>query len=207
MPTPARGIYSETVWDHFQHPRHVGCLDPADGRALVGDPDCGDFLELTLRLSADHQRLEEVAFRIKGCPAAIATASVAVERAYGGTVEEVLAITEQDIVADLDGLPEAKIHCSLLAVRALQAALQQALIKRLYLKGGLVASAEEFDRRWESGEIAASLGLSCQACDGRCEEDAGPSETSGGPVEPASPLCSTVNASSKTKERTRRRRK
>jgi nitrogen fixation NifU-like protein len=163
--------YSPQVIDHFQNPRHVGEVENADGRGLIGDPDCGDFLEMTIRLSADHQMIEAVAYRIKGCPAAIATASIATELVKGKTVEAALGVTDQTIISAIGGLPEAKVHCSLLAVKALQAALQHALLKRLFLKSHLVASAAEFDQQWESGEIARRLGMPDHACDGTCTAD------------------------------------
>ncbi|RCK81061.1 MAG: Iron-sulfur cluster assembly scaffold protein IscU/NifU-like [Candidatus Ozemobacter sibiricus] len=161
--------YSARVLDHFQNPRHVGHVTPRDGLGRLGDPDCGDFLEVSVRLSEDHQRLAAVGYLIKGCPAAIATASMMAELVDQRTVEEALQLTDQQVIDALDGLPPGKEHCSVLAVKGLHLALQDALIRRLFKKAGLARDDEEFDRLVASGQIAEILRI--HTCDGSCEQD------------------------------------
>ncbi|NLI78766.1 MAG: hypothetical protein GX442_20290 [Candidatus Riflebacteria bacterium] len=163
--------YSDRVLEHFQHPRHVGRVEPRDGIGRIGDPDCGDFLEVTVRLTEDHQNLESIGYLIKGCPAAIATASVMTELVEHRTVEEALQLTDQEVIDALDGLPPGKEHCSLLAVKGLHLALQDALIRRLFKKAGLAKDDEEFDRMVASGEVAEMLQF--HTCDGSCEQAGG----------------------------------
>ncbi|MFZ2959671.1 MAG: iron-sulfur cluster assembly scaffold protein [Candidatus Ozemobacteraceae bacterium] len=158
-------MYNEKVIEHFMNPRHVGVLDPCDGGGRIGDPDCGDFLEVTLRLSDESEVITDIAFRVKGCPAAIATSSIMAEMVFGGAVDKALQMSDQDIVDALGGLPEAKVHCSLLAVRGLHLALQNAIYKRLFVKSGIVTSPEEFDQKYAAGELSHYF----HTCDGSCE--------------------------------------
>ncbi len=115
--------YNDTVIDHFLNPRNVGELPPgvADGFGLVGDPVCGDQMKLWIAVRGG--RIAKIAFRSFGCPGAIATSSMLTALAEGRTVEEARSITDDDVVEALGGVPERKRHCSLLGVRALQAAL------------------------------------------------------------------------------------
>lgn len=157
-------MYTPLVLDHFNNPRNVGRIDDYDGIGRIGDPDCGDFLEVTIKLSANNERIDQIRYRVRGCPAAIATASITSELASGITVEESLAITDAAVVEALGGLPQAKVHCSLLAVRGLQAALQDAVLRRLFKRAGIVKTDEEFDRIRESGEWSQYF----HQCDGSC---------------------------------------
>ena len=138
--------YTTEVLEHFHSPRNVGQLEDYDGIGRFGDPGCGDFLEVTIRMSDDNQRISDIRYRIKGCPAAIATSSVASEMVFQKTVEEALAISDEQIISALGGLPPGKEHCSLLAVKAIQQAIQDAVLKRLFRKAGIVASDEEFEK-------------------------------------------------------------
>ena len=115
--------YNEVVIDHFTNPRNVGELSPADtdGFGLVGDPSCGDQMKLWIGVRAD--RIAKIAFKSFGCPGAIATSSMLTALAEGKTIVEARRITDDDVIAALGGIPEHKRHCSLLGVRALQAAL------------------------------------------------------------------------------------
>lgn len=157
--------YSDTLLDHFRHPRGVGSLDPFDGRGTIGDPDCGDFLEVTLRLSEDSQQIAEIAFRVQGCPAAIATSSAMIELVQGRSIEEAMKLSKEDIIAHLNGVPERKIHCSLLAIDGLQRAVQHALLRRVFTRSGIVGSPEEFDNKFAAGELDSYF----HTCDGTCE--------------------------------------
>ena len=159
--------YSAKVLEHFYHPKHVGRIDEYHGIGRIGDSSCGDYLEVTLCLSDEHQRVEQLRYRIKGCPAAIATSSVAAEMVIGATVEEALSVTDEKIIEALDGLPPGKEHCSLLAVKAIQQAIQDAVLKRLFRKAGIVATDEEFEKLRDSGGLQEYF----HSCDGSCETD------------------------------------
>ncbi len=115
--------YTETVLDHARNPRNVGSLDDANVVVQVGDPDCGDTLLLFMRIEQD--RIADIRFLIKGCGAAIATASMGTELVAGKTVNEALLVTDQTVTAALGGLPEDKEHCSNLIASALHAAINQ----------------------------------------------------------------------------------
>lgn len=165
--------YSDKVMQHFKSPQNCGRLDNYDGIGQIGDPDCGDFVELTVQISEDNQKVEKIRYRIKGCPAAIATTSITSVIAEGMQIEDALKITDNQIVEALDGLPDNKIHCSLLAVRALQLAIQDAILKRLFRKAGIVSSDEEFEQLKKDGRLNEYLGLQTEGishdCDGSCE--------------------------------------
>jgi nitrogen fixation NifU-like protein len=125
-PDGSRGpmlFYNDVVIDHFVNPRNVGELaeEDTDGYALVGDPACGDQMKLWIALQ--DGRISRIAFRSFGCPGAIATSSMLTSLAEGRTIDEARQITDDDVVEALGGIPERKRHCSLLGVRALQAAI------------------------------------------------------------------------------------
>jgi nitrogen fixation NifU-like protein len=113
--------YSETLIDHFRHPRGVGEVDRPDAEARVVSPVHGDELRLTFAIEAD--RIAEVRFRCRGCVVAIAAASAATTLLEGRTLAEALALTDEDVVAALDGVPEAKRRCSLIVSETVRAAL------------------------------------------------------------------------------------
>ena len=165
--------YSAKVLQHFHNPSKTGHLDDYHGIGQIGDPDCGDFVEMTIHISEDNQKVEKIRYRIKGCPAAIATSSITADIADGMQIEDALKITDRQIVEALDGLPESKVHCSLLAVRALQLAIQDAILKRLFKKAGIVRTDEEFEQLKAEGRLNEYLGLSTSEishdCDGSCE--------------------------------------
>ncbi|MBN2491942.1 MAG: iron-sulfur cluster assembly scaffold protein [Planctomycetes bacterium] len=122
MPGPVL-FYNDVVLDHFLNPRNVGELSAmeADGYGLVGDPLCGD--QMKLWIAVREGRIARIAFKSFGCPGAIATSSMLTALAEGKTITEARNITDDDVVAALGGIPEKKKHCSLLGVRALQAAI------------------------------------------------------------------------------------
>ena len=113
--------YSAVILDHFEHPRNVGLLDPADAIGRAGNPACGDELELSLKVR--DGRIEKAMFRASGCGAAIASSSITTELLTGVTLEEAAALTNDQVAAALGGLPSGKIHCSVLAEDAVVAAL------------------------------------------------------------------------------------
>lgn len=116
-------FYNERVVDHFRNPRNVGELPAAANvaSAVVGDPACGDQMKLWIEVSAG--RIGRIRFRSLGCPGAIATSSMLTDLALGRTLGEAAALTDDDVVEALGGIPERKRHCSLLGVQALQAAI------------------------------------------------------------------------------------
>jgi nitrogen fixation NifU-like protein len=115
-------IVTAAFFDHFTNPRNAGLLDNGNGLGRWGDPDCGDFLVVSVRI--ENGVIEDIGFMCRGCSAAIATSSVMTELARGRTVEEAARITGDMIEEALGGLPEDKRHCSLLGERALKAALE-----------------------------------------------------------------------------------
>jgi len=114
-------MYSEKVMEHFANPRNVGDIDDADGVGEVGNAKCGDIMKMFLKIEND--RITNVKFKTFGCGAAIATSSVATEMIMGKTVHEALALTNKAVIEMLEGLPPAKIHCSVLAEQAVKAAI------------------------------------------------------------------------------------
>ena len=114
--------YNDKVMDHFLHPRNVGEVENADGVAQVGNMSCGDALKLSFKLDKDN-RISEVKFQTFGCASAIASSSALTELVKGMTLDEAAKVTNKDIVAILGELPEAKLHCSVMGMEALQAAI------------------------------------------------------------------------------------
>ncbi len=114
-------MYTKKVMDHFTNPRNMGELKDADGVGTVGNAKCGDIMRIYLKV--EDEIIKDVTFKTFGCGAAVATSSIATELVKGKTIREALKITNDAVVEALDGLPKAKIHCSLLAEEALQAAL------------------------------------------------------------------------------------
>ena len=115
-------MYSDVVIEHFSNPRNVGTMDNPDGYGKVGSPVCGDMMELYLRIA--DGKITDAKFRTFGCAAAIASSSIATEMIKGRSLERAAELTDEQVVAALGGLPEAKIHCSVLAASALYAALE-----------------------------------------------------------------------------------
>jgi nitrogen fixation protein NifU and related proteins len=113
--------YSKKVMDHFMNPRNVGIIDNADGYGKVGNPVCGDLMEMYIKVENDV--IKDIKFKTFGCGSAIATSSMVTELAIGKTVDEALKITRNDVANELDGLPPQKMHCSNLAADALHAAI------------------------------------------------------------------------------------
>ena len=125
-------MYTEKVLEHFMNPRNTGSMSDADAEGIMGDPKCGDSLNIYIKVNNDV--IEDISFLAFGCAASIATSSMTTELAKGKTLEEALKITEQDVIDALDGLPEEKNHCSNLRVSALKKAIQNYI--------GRIASSE-----------------------------------------------------------------
>ena len=124
----AEGLYNLLVMDHFTHPRNMGEMDDPDGVGEATNPVCGDTLRLFIKVS--DNRIVDVRFLTFGCGAAIAASSITTEMIKGKTLDEVLGISDQDVVDALGGLPPAKLHCSILAEKALTAAVSDYRKKR-----------------------------------------------------------------------------
>ena len=115
-------MYTEKVMDHFMHPRNVGEIEDASGVGTVGNAKCGDIMRIYLDID-ENQVVRDAKFKTFGCGAAIATSSMATEMIIGKTVQEALEVTNKAVMEALGGLPPVKVHCSLLAVQAVHAAL------------------------------------------------------------------------------------
>ena len=115
-------LYSEKVMDHFRNPRNVGVIEDADGVGEVGNARCGDIMKMYLKIENDV--VVDVKFETFGCGSAIASSSMATELIKGKPLPEVRQLTNKAVAEALDGLPAYKMHCSVLAEEAIQAALE-----------------------------------------------------------------------------------
>ena len=118
-------LYSEKVMEHFKNPRNVGEMENPDGVGHVGNPVCGDIMELYIKVNDGI--IVEAKFKTFGCGAAIATSSIVTEMVKGKRIEEALKISNKAVVEALDGLPPVKMHCSVLAEEALKSAIEDYL--------------------------------------------------------------------------------
>ena len=139
-------MYSEKVLDHFAHPRNVGEIENADGIGEVGNAKCGDIMKMYLKI--DKGVITDVKFKTFGCGAAVATSSMATELIKGKPISEALKLTNSAVIEALDGLPPAKVHCSVLAEQAVKAALTD-----YYKKQGV-----------DPTPIVGEVGEECNAC-------------------------------------------
>lgn len=114
--------FSDKVIDHFMSPRNCGSIADANGEGSFGDPGCGDYL--TIQIKVRDNQIEDIKFLVFGCTAAVASSSMTTVLAKGKTLDEALQITDKDIADALDGLPEQKMHCSLLGASALKNAIE-----------------------------------------------------------------------------------
>ena len=140
--------YSKKVMDHFENPRNLGKMDEADGVGEVGNAKCGDIMKIYLKINDGI--ISDVKFNTFGCASAIATSSMATELIKGQKVEDALELSNKAVVEALEGLPPAKIHCSVLAEEAVKAAIAD-----YYTKNGI-----ELDPA-----IFGSCSGGCENCD------------------------------------------
>jgi nitrogen fixation protein NifU and related proteins len=115
-------LYSKKVMDHFKNPRNLGELKNADIEAQVGNPTCGDIMKLYLKIK--DKKIKDIGFETLGCGAAIACSSMITQEAKGKTLSAAKKINKDLIVKKLGGLPKPKVHCSMLAIEALQKAIK-----------------------------------------------------------------------------------
>jgi len=109
--------YSETVLDHFEHPRNVGELPSADAEVRLEHPVCGDIMSLAVKLSGG--RIDQVRYRTRGCVASIAAGSCLTEMLQGKSLAEAAALRREQLLDALGGLPNASVHATHLAMDAL----------------------------------------------------------------------------------------
>ena len=130
-------LYTDTVMDHFQHPRNVGSIENADGIGEVGNAKCGDIMKMYLKIQDNV--ITDVKFETFGCGSAIASSSMATEMIKGKTIDEALAVTNKQVVDALGGLPAHKLHCSVLAEESIKSA-----IKDYYDRNGIAYDHSKF---------------------------------------------------------------
>jgi len=114
-------MYSEKVMDHFANPRNVGEIADANAVGEVGNAKCGDIMKIYMNIEDDI--IKDVKFKTFGCGAAVATSSMATELVLGKSIDDALSVTNKAVMEALDGLPAAKVHCSVLAEEAIGAAI------------------------------------------------------------------------------------
>ena len=115
-------LYSEKVMDHFRNPRNVGVIEDANAVGEVGNAKCGDIMKMYMKIEDDI--IKDVKFETFGCGSAIASSSMATEMIKGKPVSEAMQLTNKAVAEALDGLPDYKMHCSVLAEEAIKSALE-----------------------------------------------------------------------------------
>jgi nitrogen fixation NifU-like protein len=165
------GIYNDTVMDHFMNPRNVGDLENPDGVGTYGSPVCGDMMQVGIQVENDI--IIDAKFKTFGCGSAIASSSVATEMIIGKTIDDALALTNDQIVDSLGGLPPVKIHCSVLADHAIKSAIYDYAAKNNKTYKGLEGfdpNAEEDHHDQEPMEEVGCAGCIDDTCPNHLEE-------------------------------------
>lgn len=115
-------MYSENVIERFTNPKNTGMIKNADGVGTVGNPTCGDIMKIYLKI--ENEKITDAKFKTFGCAAAISSSDVAIDLIKNKTIDQALKVTNKDVLAQLGELPAQKIHCSILAQEAIQAAVE-----------------------------------------------------------------------------------
>lgn len=120
--------YTEEVIKHFLNPHNVGEISDADGIGEVGNARCGDIMKIFIKV--ENNVISDVKFKTFGCAAAIATSSVATDLVKGKSIDDALKVTNKQVIEILGGLPDIKVHCSLLAEQAIKAAISDYYLRK-----------------------------------------------------------------------------
>lgn len=132
-------LYNDVVMEHFLNPKNVGELENPDGSGIYGSPVCGDMMQIQIKVEND--KITDARFKTFGCGSAIASSSMATSMIIGKTIEEALEITNKEIIDNLGGLPPVKVHCSVLADKAIKNAIYDYAVKN----GKTYAALEGYD--------------------------------------------------------------
>jgi nitrogen fixation NifU-like protein len=141
--------YSKKVMEHFMNPRNVGVIENPDGYGKVGNPVCGDLMEIFIKVK--DEKIDDIKFRTFGCGSAIAVSSMVTEMAKGKTLDEAMKITRKDVADELEGLPPQKMHCSNLGADALHSA-----IKNYWVKIGKIEAEEAKEEESHEDDVCAT---------------------------------------------------
>ena len=139
-------LYNDIVMEHFLNPKNVGEMENPDGTGVYGSPVCGDMMQIQIKVENDV--ITDAKFKTFGCGSAIASSSMATSMIIGKTIEEALEITNKQIIDELGGLPPVKVHCSVLADRAIKNAIYDYAQKN----GKTYAALEGYDPNADDDE-------------------------------------------------------
>ena len=139
-------LYNDIVMEHFLNPKNVGEMENPDGTGVYGSPVCGDMMQIQIKVENDV--ITDAKFKTFGCGSAIASSSMATSMIIGKTVEEALEITNKQIIDELGGLRPVKVHCSVLADRAIKNAIYDYAQKN----GKTYAALEGYDPNADDDE-------------------------------------------------------
>lgn len=139
-------LYNDIVMEHFLNPKNVGEMENPDGTGVYGSPVCGDMMQIQIKVENDV--ITDAKFKTFGCGSAIASSSMATSMIIGKTVEEALEVTNKQIIDELGGLPPVKVHCSVLADRAIKNAIYDYAQKN----GKTYAALEGYDPNVDDDE-------------------------------------------------------
>ena len=144
-------LYNDIVMEHFLNPKNVGELENPDGSGTYGSPVCGDMMQIQIKV--ENETIVDARFKTFGCGSAIASSSMATSMIIGKTIEEALDITNKQIIDALGGLPPVKVHCSVLADRAIKNAIYDFAQKNGKVYAALEGYDPNADEDDEHGEI------------------------------------------------------
>ena len=139
-------LYNDIVMEHFLNPKNVGEMENPDGTGVYGSPVCGDMMQIQIKVENDV--ITDAKFKTFGCGSAIASSSMATSMIIGKTIEEALEVTNKQIIDELGGLPPVKVHCSVLADRAIKNAIYDYAQKN----GKTYAALEGYDPNADDDE-------------------------------------------------------